>query len=157
MKQERREEIDRLVDVFLDDLESLSRDAGWSGMGLLDKLMMPFGPQNPNAIGNRVINEIRLLKAPHAMLPAIQAAVRLLFKRNSHVALAILSSRYYRHSYVDPVTNTEKQYKDTNRASLVGQTPRQYRLNLEKAYPILDEILGAVLAGMELAVGKKCA
>lgn len=145
-----KERIDKLVDIFLNDLESLRHDAGWHSCGLLEKLKMPHVPLRPDLTDAKMIMEITFLTNTHAELGLISAALDRLHQKDHRAWLAILSKRYYQHNYLDHNTHTVKVYKDTNRAQEIGQTPKQFKKNVEFAYNYLAEVLDILELGMLL-------
>jgi len=155
---EQQEKIDRLVDIFLNDMESMTHTAGWHQDSMLAR-MITFEGEVPEPTRNdrsnaKMIYEITFLRNEHHDLKLAKAAMRALFRRNSSAAMAILSRRFYRGNYLCPKTNTLKVFKDTNRAWSVGQSPKQYRANLNAAYQHLQDILSLISEGYLLASGK---
>lgn len=152
----RKTYLEKLIDLFLNDLESIRHDAGWHQDSMLG-LMVTFQGEIPPPSGNdssnaKMIHEIWFLRGgEHALLGVSKTALKKLCHKQPQEFLAVLSSRYYVHNYMDPQTRTVKQYKDTDRARFIGQTPRQYRANLEKGLESLDEIVDILELGIMLA------
>lgn len=156
MHDTRKAHLDKLTDLFLNDMESLRHDAGWHQDSMIG-LFIEFGGQPPPPTGNdksnaKMLHEIWFLRGrEHALLNLSKTALKRLCHTSPGEFLAVLSSRYYVHNYLDPKTRTVKVYKDTDRARLVGQTPKQYRANLERGYAKLDEIVDILELGIMLS------
>lgn len=155
MTREQKDEIDRLVDIFILDLDSLTHSAGWHQDSILSKMITYRGdlpqPSGYDQSDLTMLHEMRFLKKPHALLPMIKAIVSAMERRDVQQARALLASRFYQGCYVDPETNTVKTFKDTTRSSLVGMAPKQYRRKLDEAYASFADIAEIIQAGARLA------
>ncbi|HBN15753.1 MAG: hypothetical protein CMQ46_05670 [Gammaproteobacteria bacterium] len=134
MTKEEKLEIDRLVSIYLNGLMSVSNDAGWEGMGLLDRLIT-FKGQPPPPTGNdqsnlSMIIAVRLLREQHKEFPLIAAAMRVLQKRHWDQAIALCARNYY----LGFCAWTGKTYTDEARASEINMDMNLYRYNLQKGY-----------------------
>lgn len=132
-----KQEIDRLINVFLNGLTSISKDAGWQGDSLLSRVIefagcppMPSGYDQSNMA---MINAIRFLSTSNPDFPRIQAAVKAGMKFNEKNMLALLAKHFYRGLS----SRTERVYTDEERAMLVGQDLRSFRHNCSEAYKVV--------------------
>lgn len=134
MTREEKENIDRLVNIWLTAIQSASNDAGWQGMSLAARLIEymgePPGPTGNDQSNLTMINAIRLLREPHGELPKIAAVLKIMQFEVPDQSLALLAKNYYLG--LNP--STDKAYTDIDRAELVGQDYREFRYNLEKSY-----------------------
>lgn len=145
-----KQRIDKLVDIYLNWLESLHHDAGWHSCGLLEKLKMPTVPPRPDLTDMKMVNEVKFLRRKHEDLPLIEKALDRLQQKDMKAWLAVLANRYYQHNYLDTESMTVKLYKDTNRAAAIGQSPRQFAKNRLNGYAALGEIIELLELGMYL-------
>ena len=139
-----KQEIDRLINVFLNGLTSIQKDAGWEGDSLLSRVIefagcppMPSGMDRSN---EAMINAIRFLHRSNPDFPRIQAAMKTALKFHEKNAVAILAKHFYRGLS----DKTERVYKDEERASIVGQDLRSFRHNCSEAYKIINDELERV-------------
>lgn len=146
-----KQRIDRLIDIYLNWLESLHHDAGWHSCGLLEKLKMPTVPPRPDLTDMKMVNEVKFLRRKHDELPMIEAALGRLLKRDMGAWLAILANRYYVHDFLEPGTRKVCTYEDKHRAAAIGQSLRSFRHNKGKAYDYLSETLELLELGKYLA------
>ena len=141
MCREDKLEIDRLVCIYLNGLQSVTNDAGWEMSGIMGKLI-DFEGDLPPPSGNdqsnlSMILAIKLLRQRHAEWPLIYSAMSI-FKREKHdQALALLSKNFY----LGLNQYTGKHYTEQDRADAIKQDPRTYRYNLEKSYYSLQSEL----------------
>ena len=143
--------IDKLVDIYLNWLESVHHDAGWHSCGLLEKLKMPTVPPRPDLKDMKMVNEAKFLRRKHEDLPLIETALNRLHKRDMGAWLAILANRYYVHDFLEPGTLKVMAYEDKHRAASIGQSLRAYRHNRGKAYNYLSETIDLLEIGKYLA------
>jgi hypothetical protein len=154
MNQEHRNEIDRLVNIFLTALTSLSNDAGWTGDSLLSRVI-EFAGCPPRGTGMdlsnaAMINHIRHLHKTHPEFARIQRAIRCALKFNAEKTHALLAKHYYQG-----LTSLDgPAFTDERRAAMVGQTYQAYRNNVVRAYPVIQEELDRVdmIAGLDYAL-----
>lgn len=143
MTREEKENIDRLVSIWLNGLQSSSNDAGWEGMSLAARLIEYQG-EPPAPTGNdqsnlAMINSIRLLRNRHAEYPKIAAAMSMMLrcKDTEQPALAVAARNYYQG--ICP--HTDRPWSDEGRAAMIDQTYEQYRWHLGRAYPAIQKEL----------------
>lgn len=144
MNKARREQINHLVDIYLNDLVSAKHDAGWHGDSMLARLIEFKGeippPTGYDQSNTHMIHEIRFLTEDHALLPDIKAA---LYTIPPHYSLAICARRFYVGMYLpeggDP--RTAREFNDEIRARLVGLNPKSFDKHVEQAYKKLNETL----------------
>jgi hypothetical protein len=152
---EDREYINRLVDIYLTDLDSLTHSAGWHGDSIMSKMITYKGflpaPSGYDQSNITMINEIEFLRKEHALLPLSRSAINTLMKKDREQAIALLVSRFYDGCYLDPTTKTVKTYKDTTRAWLAGLSPKQYKSKLEGAYSQIAYIVEIIQTWRKLA------
>lgn len=134
MNQEQRDEIDRLIAIYLNGITSISNDAGWSGSTMLARLI-EFEGQIPVGTGNdqsnlSMILAIEKLRGTHRDYPRIKSAMAFVIKENPDQAIAICANQFY--SGICP--STDRTYRDEDRGRLTGQGLHTYRYNLKKAY-----------------------
>lgn len=149
----RRKKIDKLLDVFLDDLQSLTHDAGWHGdseIGRWQQIGILPPPKHRYVKSNaKMLYEAQFLREHHALLPDAKALVRSISrKRNKRGVLngnkyaeAMLARRFYTHDFLDPADRKVKQYNDRHRAFHVGQSLRSFKRRIKVGYELADEIL----------------
>lgn len=113
ISKDMRQRIDTLVAIYLNDLESLSKDAGWHQPSTID-LLIQFGGDIPSSSGNdqadlKMIHEIRFLRKEHALL----GQARYLFGKPCgtgevprELTLALLANRFYKNTAKDIVAKT---------------------------------------------------
>lgn len=134
MNQEGKDEIDRLVNIYLTGITSITNDAGWSGDTMLSRLIQ-FKGQIPQATGNdqsnlSMILAIEKLRGIHHDYPKIRSAMRFVIRDNPDQATAIVAKHYYSGI----CTTTDRTYRDEDRGRLTGQSLHTYRYNLKNAY-----------------------
>src|SRR5690554_2864714 len=127
--------IDKLVNIYIDDVLSIKHDAGWEGESMLGRLI-DFAGDIPPPSGNdqsnvTMMGAIRLLRGTHAEYPKIAAAIA---EVKIEQALAILAKHYFQG--LDK--STEKPWSNGRRAEEIGQNLKEYQYNLGKAYDALD-------------------
>ena len=127
-------EIDRLVCIYLNGIQSVTNVAGWETMGIMGKLI-DFAGDLPPPSGNdqsnlSMILAIKLLRQRHAEWPIIYPAMTVFKRDKQEQALALMSKNYY----VGLNSETDKPYTEQERAEAINQEQRVYRYNLEKAY-----------------------
>lgn len=146
MTREQKDEIDRLVNIWLSGLQSSSNDAGWQGMSLAARLIEylgePPGPTGNDQSNLTMINAIKLLRDRHAEFPSIAAAMSMLLRckntRDSAIAIAA------RHFYQGQCPFTDRAWTNTDRATAVDMTISAYEWALGKAYPAVQKELERV-------------
>ena len=134
MCKEDKLEIDRLVCIYLNGIQSVTNDAGWQMVGIMGKLI-DFAGDLPPPSGNdqsnlSMILAIKLLRQRHAEWPTIYPAMTMFKRDKAEQALALLSKNFY----VGLNKETDKPFTDQERADAIGQDQRVYRYNLEKGY-----------------------
>lgn len=144
MDRRMRERIEKLLTIYLNDLESMSRDAGWHGDSTLG-MMIEFRGDLPGRSGNdksnaKMIYELRFLRGEHALLPIARFLLgvpdgkggiyrgAIAFK----YALPLLASRYYQSRFNDEI------------AALVGMELKQYEYRLGKARELMAQELDRI-------------
>lgn len=132
--KEQKLEIDRLVSIYLTGITSVSNDAGWEGMSLLDRLIT-FKGQPPPPTGNdqsnmSMIMAVRLLREQHAEFPLIAAAMKMVQRQTWDQALAICAKNFY----VGLSPANQKPFTDEMRAHAIGMDIAVFRYTLGKSY-----------------------
>ncbi|MFA5387294.1 MAG: hypothetical protein WC322_02755 [Candidatus Paceibacterota bacterium] len=144
MTQDQRDEIDRLVNIFINGLTSISKDAGWEGDSLLSRVIefagCPPRPTGYDQSNMAMINAIRFLFGSNPDLPRIKAAINLLLKSNQAQIEAILHKHFYRGLN----ERTDRSFTDADRARLCNQDERAFRYNVTSAYKLIDRELDRV-------------
>jgi hypothetical protein len=142
MTEEQKNEVDKLVQIYLNGVTSVSNDAGWHGMSMMAR-WIEFGGEMPPFTGYDQSNvtslrEIEYLRGIHAELPMIRAVVAVMLRdHRQEQILAILA----RHYYVGQNGATDRAWTDAERCERVGQNVRQFQYNVSKAYySLLQEI-----------------
>ena len=114
--------IDKLLDIYLDSLISISNDAGWGGESMMAKII-EFGADIPRGTGNDQSNMTMIIalenfRKEHHDTRKIRAVVGELLNGPSHKAKtkALLSRRYYHSINAD----TGRLFTDLDRMRLVG-------------------------------------
>lgn len=131
-----RNRIEKLLTVYLDDLESVKREAGWHGDSTLGMLIefrgdLP-GPSGQDRSNAKMVYELRFLVGDHALLPVAQFLIgRPVGKGviDERYAMALLASRFYRAQ-----TNAEI-------AASIGLERRQYENRLAKGRELMAKEL----------------
>jgi len=134
MTQGQRDEIDRLISIYLSGITSGNRDAGWSGETILARLIQ-FRGQLPEQTGNdqsnlSMIIAIESLRSGHFEFAKISTAMDWTIKHKFDEALAICAKTYYNGL----MPNEDRAYRDEDRARLTGLGLSGYKYNLKKAY-----------------------
>lgn len=137
--KEMRARINKLIDIYLNWLESTTHNAGWHQPSTL-QMMIDYRGQLPERTGcdrsnEKMIAEIRWIREPHANLPisqylfGIQAGEGVV---DHKYVIPLLASRFYRN------------HPDRVIAERIGMTFDQYRGRLlkgqERAARKLSEI-----------------
>ena len=146
MTREEKDNIDRLVNIWLSGLQSSSNDAGWQGMSLAARLIEylgePPGPTGNDQSNLTMINAIQLLRDRHVEFPFIAASMSMLLRsrdtRDCAVAIAA------KHLYRGQCPWTEKTWNDEDRAQAVEMSYQEFRWSLGKAYPAVQKELELV-------------
>lgn len=140
MNQRERDNIDRLVGIWVTGMLSTAQDAGWEGVSLAARLIEYEG-QPPAASGNdqsnlAMINAIRLLRKEHAEYPVISAVMRVLLRMRDtrDIALAITAKHYYQGLR----QQTNRAWTHDDRAAELDMTPRQFKWCLQRAYHVVQ-------------------
>ena len=151
----KEDRINRLLDIYFTDANSLTHTAGWHQESPHAKMIIYGGfvpPGSGNDLSNvAMIREMKYIKKPHALQPMAKELVDNLMRLDSRATTALLASRFYTNCYTDPATQTVKLFKDTTRAELIGQSAKQYRLNLKKGHDLAIVALGLMEVGLRLA------
>lgn len=134
MNQKQRDEIDRLISIYLTGIKSISNDAGWSGDTMLARLI-EFRGQIPQGTGNdqsnlSMILAIEKLRGSHHDYPRIKSAMAFVIQDSPDQAVAICAKQFYSGI----CASTDRTYRDEDRGRLTGQGLHTYRYNLKKAY-----------------------
>lgn len=146
MTREEKENIDRLVNIWLSGLQSSAADAGWEGMSLAARLIEYEG-QPPAPTGNdqsnlAMINAIRLLRDRHAEYPLIAAAMSMLLRGRNTTASALSISA--KHFYTGLCPWSDKAWTDADRARSLEMSHQEFRWALGKAYPLIQQEMDRV-------------
>lgn len=131
-----RDRIEKLLVVYLDDLESVKREAGWHGDSTLGMLIeyrgdLP-GPSGLDRSNAKMVYELRFLVGDHALLPVSQFLLGRPLGRgviDERYAMALLASRFYRHR-----SNLEISEQ-------IGLARRQYENRLAKGREVMAKEL----------------
>lgn len=146
MTKEEKDNIDRLVNIWLSGLQSSSNDAGWQGMSLAARLIEymgePPGPTGNDQSNLTMINAIRLLRVQHSEFPSIAAAMSMLLMiRDTRDCALAISARHYYQGLCDWTGQT---WTNDERATMLDMTPDQYKWCLKRAYPAIKKELDRV-------------
>lgn len=136
-----KQEINRLVNIWLNAMESTTNDAGWEGESMLARLIefkgdIPIPTRNDQS-NAAMIKAMRLMKGQHALFGKIHAVIGRQIRVKPLYIHALLSKNYYQG--INPTTG--KLYTLEDRADLVKQEPRSYSYNLAHAYELVQEKL----------------
>jgi len=156
--------IDKLIDIYLDSLVSISNDAGWKGEGMLARLI-EFRGQIPEPTRNdqsnmTMINAIQNLRDDHSKLGMIKRIIneQLKIYSNTNKVQALLARRYYVGLVRDKDGELipDRAYDDRDRMARIGRKPapmpddieeaeklwtsaqRRYRQDVSDAYKIIQ-------------------
>lgn len=127
-----RERIENLLTIYLNDLESMSRDAGWHGDSTLG-MLIEFKGDLPGPSGNdksnaKMIYELRFLRGEHALLPIARFLLGVPDGKGGiyrgaiayKYVLPLLASRYY------------QSLQNAEIAAMIELELGQYKHRLEK-------------------------
>ena len=146
------DQIDHLINIYLDSITSISNDAGWTGESMLARLIAFEGeipaPTRNDQSNLAMIKAMRMLREEHAELGLIRDVVKGMLSNpdTSHKILALLSRHYYRGLCED----TGRIYTDVDRIKRIGYHPhdddwvnaqRRFRRRVADAYRVIGEIL----------------
>lgn len=120
-----KSEINQLIDRVLDELLSVSNDAGWH-KGDLDPAM-PAVPPRIDLADMKMINEIKWLREPHRDFAQAYAALSELPKECQD---ALIIKNLKRH--VNDTTG--RAWEDKDRAQILGITLNQFYYDLRRGY-----------------------
>lgn len=145
----KQEQAIHLVDIWLDGIQSISRDAGWSGDSMLSRVI-EFGGQPPKGTGMdqsnlAMINAIRFLKQDHHEFRAIDNVIKNLLRDPGTAAhiIALLVKRHYQGLN----ERTDKTYTRDDRAMLWFTHCKE--LGIKGDYKGFEEILSGYRYGSE--------
>ena len=146
MTRAEKDNIDRLINIWLSGLQSSSNDAGWQGMSLAARLIEylgePPGPTGNDQSNLTMINAIKLLRERHAEFPFIAAAMSMLLSsadtRDSATAISA------KHLYQGQCPWTERAWTNETRAMAIDMTLSEFEWALGKAYPAVQKELDRV-------------
>jgi len=144
MTNDERTEIDRLINIFLTGLGSISKDAGWEGDSLLSRVIQ-FAGCPPMSSGydksnDSMINAIRRLHRSNPDFPRIQSAVNAGLKFNYDKTIALLAKHYYQG--LSDIQ--DRAYTDQMRGMKVGQSHQVFRHNVNRSYEVIQGELDRV-------------
>jgi len=120
--------LDKLIDVFIDELLSVNNDIGWRSGG--DK-MSPSAPIRTDSVDAKMINEIQNLKEPHPDFAIIWAAMQTL---SLNCQDAVIAKRLKAHIN----KNTNRQWTDTDRAEFLNISLSAYKSRCKRGYAKLE-------------------
>lgn len=139
-----KERIDRLVDIYLAGIQSVSEDAGWMGESMLARAIIFAGdipPPSGNCRGeDPMIKAIEMIRKQHAKFHLAKLLITSLPKdRNGKDSykIALLASRWYDGRRDD----NGKKYNDFKIALRAEMGERAYRHSRDKAYEILGPLV----------------
>ncbi|MDP1931925.1 MAG: hypothetical protein Q8L60_10755 [Gammaproteobacteria bacterium] len=143
MTREEKDNIDRLVNIWLSGLQSSSNDAGWQGMSLAARLIEylgePPGPTGNDQSNLTMINAIRMLRDQHPEYPMIAAAMSMLLRlRDTRDLATALAAK---HLWRGLCPFTDRTWTNEDRASALEMSPSAYEWALGRAYPaVMSEL-----------------
>ena len=143
--QDQKDDIDRLVNIYLNGITSPDSDAGWAGESILSRLIQ-FHGQLPGQSGNdqsnmSMIIAIESLRGTHYDFPKIKTAMDWTLKFRPEEAYALCAKIAYNGSIQPVVDGRERSYRDEDRGRLTGLGLHGYRYHLKKAYcTVRDEL-----------------
>ncbi|MEH6814637.1 MAG: hypothetical protein V7677_19040 [Motiliproteus sp.] len=137
-----KDRINKLIGIYLAELESISHDAGWRSDTMLARAIMYVGdippPSGNDTADNAMIEAIEMIRSTHAKF---QLAQLLISKLTYKQRVALLASRYYDNKLDDQgLTMTDQRI-----ASKVKMDLREFRYYRDKSYK-------AMQPNMELAL-----
>lgn len=144
MDNRRRDYIDRLINIWIDSISSISKDAGWEGDSILSR-MIDYGGQIPRATGNdqsnmSMIHAIRLLRSAHRDTARIAAIMVALLQEKPDKIYALIARHYY-HGINE---KTDRIWTDEFRAPAIRQNLKTFQANVSSAYKLVDRDLTAI-------------
>lgn len=144
MTQEQRDEIDRLIRIFINGMMSPNNDAGWAGESMLSRLI-EFEGQLPPPSGYdqsnlSMILAIEKMREGHHDYPRIRSAMSFVIRHNKDQADAIWAKSFYSGI----CKTTDRTYRDEDRGRITGQGLHSYRYNLKKAYYTVQQELDRI-------------
>lgn len=134
-----KDEINRLVSIWLDFMLSASSDAGWSGDGPLAMFIeygqyVSTGYDRSNA---SMIHAIRLLRKKHADFRKVDLVLKELALESAQAYECVVIKNYLRGIN----RQTDKAWNDKERAEKLTLSYRQYQHFLAKAYRKMSQEL----------------
>ena len=141
-----KQRIDKLIDVYINDLESVTHDAGWEGDSILARVI-EYGCVNLSSgkPGAKMEHSIRLLKGRHHDYPIIATALIFI---NPIQYIAVMVKNYYNGLHDSgEVWDEQKKAAEWQRVLVhFGMEPNpvpeplfNYRYHLKKAYPAISK------------------
>lgn len=144
MTREEKNEIDRLVGIWITVAISPQKDAGWQQESILSRLITYQGdlppPSGQDQSNLTMIQAMRLLGRRSPEYPRIAAAMDALYRTRPTQAAAIAA----KNGLLGICPWTDKAWSDVSRAAEVDQSLSAYRSNLQRAYPSLEDELARI-------------
>jgi hypothetical protein len=149
-----KQHIDKLINIFLNHLDSISQDAGWEGESMLSRLI-EFKGDIPQFTGGDQSNlsmmiAIEKLKPVHYEFKKINAVVYQLLgeEKHKHKMRALLA----KHFYKGLCESTGHAYTDEDRLLAIGvlipntgperaKAAQRFRDRVSAAYQVVDSEL----------------
>jgi hypothetical protein len=149
-----KQHIDKLINIFLNHLDSISQDAGWQGESMLSRLI-EFKGDIPQFTGGDQSNlsmmiAIEKLKPTHHEFKKINAVVYQLLgeEKHAHKMQALLAKHFYRGL----CDSTGHAYTDEDRLAALGfplpviapdkaKAVQRFRDRVSAAYQVIDSEL----------------
>ena len=129
-----RKRINKLTDVFIDELLSGNNDLGWRSGGMMSKIMMPRSPSRTDLTDARMISEIGSISEPHPDFPKILSVMNQLSTDLQDTLIAKNLKKHINKS-------TDRAWTDADRAEFLGLKVGTYKTRLNKAYSVSQKAL----------------
>lgn len=135
-----RELAEKLIDVYLQWLQSADRDAGWHGRHVIGR-MVEFKGDLPESSGympdDGMIREVRFLRTPHALLADARRVIDSMDRKHRDaVLLSVMCKRRIR-----VIKGVEVQMSQFHIAEEAGVNPNTFRAWVKRGWEWLEKEL----------------
>lgn len=139
MTKEEKREIDRLVNIWINQILAMEEQSGFRGDSLIARFMAygcfpPTGNYNEADAG--MIIAVDRLRNPHRDYMLIAPVINILWDEKPDYMAAIIAHNFYHGSRLNEATM--KPYSIEDRAAIIAQGVETYRYNLAKAYHAIE-------------------
>ena len=135
MNKVMKKKIDKLCNVFIDQLISTDSDAGWRNCSQWESMLNEIKSTSGDKDLRMLANTDLLRKKHHDYSEAVASLFRGITKDKYRIA--ILAHCYYEGK----ATSEGKIMSEARVAALLGCTARQYRYNKDTAYQRIEQYL----------------